>query len=67
MKNLLRNLASLKNSKTIRMGGEIVKDKMEWLLAFVLVYGTITVFLIGTIFTCRGIHSFIVDTLSKLI
>ena len=67
MKNLLRNLAGLKNSKTIRMGGEIMKDKMEWLLAFVLVYGTTTVFLIGTIFTCRGIHSFVVNTLSKLI
>ncbi len=67
MKNLVRNLTGLKNSKTIRMGGEIVKDKMEWLLAFVIVYGAITVFLVGTIFTCRGIHSFVVDTLSKLI
>lgn len=67
MKNLLRNLASVKVRRLIKIGGEVMKDKLEWILAFIVVYGGIFVFLVGGVYTCRGIHSFVVDVLSKLI
>ena len=34
-----------------------MKDKLEWLLAFILIAIPIMIFLVGTIYTMRGIHS----------
>lgn len=34
-----------------------MKDKLEWLLAFILIAIPTMVFLVGTIYTMRGIHS----------
>lgn len=34
-----------------------MKDKLEWLLAGLIVYGGTFVFLVGVIYTMRGLHS----------
>ncbi len=37
-----------------------MRDRAEWILAFILVYGLTFVSIVGTIFTCRGIYSLFV-------
>lgn len=57
----MKRTVSCKTSKNewrvIKLGGKFMKDKLEWLLAFILVAIPTMIFLVGTIYTMRGIHS----------
>lgn len=58
MKRTVSCTASKNVRRVIKMGGvDYVKDKMEWILAFILLAVPTMVFLVGAIYTMRGIHS----------
>lgn len=48
-----------KNEWRLRKIGGVswMKDKLEWLLALIIIAIPTMVFLVGTIYTLRGIHS----------
>ena len=58
----MKRTVSCKESKNewrvIKIGGaDWIKDKLEWILAFILIAIPTMIFLVGTIYTMRGIHS----------
>lgn len=57
----MKRTVSCKESKkvwrVIKLGGEFMKDKLEWLLALIIIAIPTLVFLVGAIYTMRGIHS----------
>ena len=57
----MKRTVSCKESKkvwrVIKLGGEFMKDKLEWLLALIIIAIPTMVFLVGAIYTMRGIHS----------
>ena len=57
MKRTVSYKESKKVWRIIKLGGEFMKDKLEWLLAFMLIAIPTMIFLVGTIYTMRGIHS----------
>lgn len=58
MKRTVSCKASKNVWRVIKMGGaDWMKDKLEWLLAGLIVYGGMFVFLVGAIFTMRGLFS----------
>ena len=57
MKRTVSCNASKKVWRVIKLGGEFMKDKLEWLLALIIIAIPTMVFLVGAIYTMRGIHS----------
>ena len=57
MKRTVSCKVSKKVWRIIKLGGEFMKDKLEWLLALIIIAIPTLVFLVGAIYTMRGIHS----------